>query len=84
MDLILKKQEVKGNYQFNGQIFMTKGFQVQFGEKATSIVFEAMELIRKRITKEGADYLQVFMCDNVRFWVIDDITHISFLLPEEY
>jgi hypothetical protein len=84
MKVILKDQECVGDYQFNSQIYMTRGFQSQFGELAMVVVLETMSLIKERASTVGADYLQVAFCNDTKFWIIDDVDHITFLLPSEY
>lgn len=84
MNIILKNQECTGDYRFNGTVYMTSGFQNIFGAASLFIVLEALRLINDRIRTTGADYLQVLFCDDIKFWVIDDVTHVTFLLPEEY
>ena len=82
--LKLLPQEANGKYQFDGQTVMTRDFQNTFDEDYLFIVIETMKLIRKRVNAGIADYFQVVECNGTRFWVIDDVDHITFLLPENY
>lgn len=87
--LHINKQEVSGNYKFTGvRKVMTCGFAETFGKYAKSIAKAALELILTTYPK-NADYLQTFeyRCedgDRIKFWCINDVDHITFLLPEEY
>ena len=85
----INKQECDGNYKFTGvQQYMTCGFQNAFGKEATIIAFTALTLILEEYP-DNADYLQTFEYqypnkETVAFWCVNDIDHITFLLPEEY
>ncbi|MGB4590236.1 MAG: hypothetical protein WBI17_13550 [Clostridiaceae bacterium] len=84
--LELLPQECGGEYKFSSAIYMTRGFLNAFQNDAETIVIQSLELIRSTYLNDplGADYLQVFLCGNIRFWIIDDISAITCLLPEEY
>jgi hypothetical protein len=79
-------QEESSNARFNGRLVMTRGFQSSFGSKAPLIAAKALsKIIAERVNSaEGADYLQPAVCNNIKFWVIDDGSVITCLLPEEY
>ena len=87
--LIIKKQEEEGNYKFAGvKSYMTCGFKTVFGDDAELIASVALNLIVTTYP-DNADYLQSFVYtypDNreVKFWCINDVDHITFLLPSEY
>jgi len=81
---ILNPQEVVGDYKFDSQVYMTRGFIAEFGNAAMHIVMTTMQLIHKRRDEVGADYLQTATYDGIRYWIIDDVDHITFLLPSEY
>jgi len=87
--ICIKEQEVSGNYIFTGvRMYMTCGFKGAFGGEASEVAFAALNLILEKYPK-NADYLQIFEyhCEDlgsVRFWCINDVDHITFLLPEEY
>lgn len=88
-EVYIKEQEVSGNYIFTGvEMYMTCGFKETFEEEAAEVAFVALNLILERYPK-NADYLQVFEYHRedekiVRFWCINDVDHITFLLPEDY
>lgn len=84
MKVILKDQECTGNYKFEATAYMTRGFQSEFGESSVLVVAKTLALIKERALSIGADYLQVAFCNGTKFWIIDDVTHITFLLPSEY
>ena len=85
----INEQETSGNYKFTGiGLYMSCGFQNVFGKEAREIAITALELIVEKHSN-GADYLQTFeyRCSNeekTRFWCVNDVDHITFLLPEEY
>lgn len=87
--LIIQKQEEDGNYKFAGvKPYMTCGFKNVFGDDAELIASVALDLILTTCP-DNADYLQSFVYtypDNreVKFWCINDVDHITFLLPSEY
>lgn len=81
--VMLKEQEVSGQYKLDGQIYATRGFMSAFGDYAPLVIWETMHLIQLRVS-EGADYFQSAEYEGIRFWIIDDVKHITFLLPEEY
>lgn len=84
----LNEQEESGDYKFaEVEQYMTCGFETLFGEEATAVAFTALALILEKYP-DNADYLQTFeyhLEDKViRFWCINDVDHITFLLPSEY
>lgn len=88
MKITFKKQECIVNSSFSGQIVYTRAFGETFKEKTTEIIFASMSLIFDLVSKNIADFLQVLTgetkTDNIRFWVIDDDSCVTFLLPEDY
>lgn len=88
MKITLKEQEFIGNSTFSGQIVYTKTFGEIFQEKTTEVILASMSLIFRRVSKNIADYLQVLTAetntDTIKFWVIDDGSCVTFLLPEDY
>ena len=84
MKIQLNEQEVIGNYKFDGFPVMTRGFQARFRKLAPVIARKTLMLIKQRAREIGADYFQVAKFSNTTFWIIDDVEHITFLLPEEY
>lgn len=85
----INEQEQSGNYKFAGvKACMTLGFQETFQEEARAVAFTALALILEKYP-DNADYLQTFeyRCEGeeaVRFWCINDIERITFLMPDEY
>lgn len=88
MEITIQPQEVNGNCTFSGQIVYTKAFGEVFKEQTTKIILVSMSLIFERVRRNIADYLQVFTVETdtgiIKFWVIDDNDHITFLLPSDY
>lgn len=88
MKLTLHQQECIGNSKFDGQILFTRTFEEQFSDKTTEIIMASMTLILSRVKENIADYLQVLTvqtgADIIQFWVIDDGSCVTFLLPEDY
>jgi len=86
MKITLQPQECKGNCRFNGQIVYTKAFGETFQDKTTEVIIASMSLIFDLVRKDEADYLQVLtvetITDKIKFWVIDDGSCVTFLLPE--
>lgn len=85
----LLPQEQTGEYQFSGQIVMTANFNNTFDGHIFTVVLEAMELIHDRIGSEGADWFQVakYVKDDgssIKFWITDDVSHVTFLLPSDW
>ena len=89
MKVYLAKQECKGTYKFDRNIYYTKGMELEFGECIYEVIFKTLALICKLVKKNVADYFQVAYAENsegkkVKFYIIDDVDHVTFLLPEEY
>ena len=88
MKIILQPQEVCGNCRFSGAIVFTKAFGEAFQDKTTEVILASMSLIFDLVSKNIADYLQVLTVeantDKIKFWVIDDGSCVTFLLPEDY
>ncbi|HWQ88882.1 MAG TPA: hypothetical protein VN374_02790 [Desulfitobacteriaceae bacterium] len=84
--LKLCPQEYGGTYQFSSPLYMTQGFLAVFEGSALLIALAALHRIQQERVRspDRADYLQVLECKGTRFWVIDDMDHITFLLPEDY
>ncbi len=85
----INDQEQSGNYKFAGvKAYLTCGFQDAFQKEAQTVAFTALALILEKYP-DNADYLQTFeyRCEGeeaVRFWCINDVEYITFLLPDEY
>ena len=52
------------------------------------LIFQTLSQIQELVNKCIADYFQVatveYMGSTTKVYIIDDIDHITFLLPEEY
>ena len=85
MNISVLPQETSSGAKFISPIYMTSGFRLTFGNESSFIVQLTMTEIRKRVcSNDGADYLQSCIANGIKYWVIDDGNHITFLLPEEY
>ena len=88
MKITLQPQECNGNCRFCGQIVYTKAFGEVFQDKTIEVIIASMSLIFDLVSKNIADYLQVLTVeantDKIKFWVIDDGSCVTFLLPEDY
>ena len=78
----LLPQEQEGTYMFNGNFVATRNAIEKFGEAV--IVAAHIMLLKEVKRKGGLDYLQVFEIDGERLWFIDDISHVTALLPGDY
>ena len=78
----LLPQEKEGNYKFNGQFVATRAAIDKFGH---SVIIAAHIILLKEVKRRGGlGYLQVFEIDDERLWFIDDISHVTCLLPSDY
>ena len=78
----LLAQEKEGNYQFNGRVVATRAAIKKFGE---AVIVAAHLTLQKEVKRRGGlDYLQVFDVDGEKLWFIDDVTHVTCLLPGDY
>lgn len=89
MKISLQKQEQLGTYKFSSQIYYTKGIEAEFGDMTFKMIAETMRLIKELVSTNTADYFQVATADmkdgrKIKVYIIDDVTHITFLLPSEY
>ncbi len=78
----LLPQEKEGNYQFNGRFVATRNAVSKFGGPV--IIAAHLMLLKQVEQKGGLDYLQVFDIDGERLWFIDDVSHVTALLPSDY
>jgi hypothetical protein len=78
----LLPQEQEGTYKFNGQFVATAAAVEKFGH--ATIVGAHILLLKEVARRGGLDYLQVFEIDGEKLWFIDDITHVTALLPDDY
>lgn len=88
MKITLQPQECNGNCRFCGQIVYTKAFYEIFQDKTIEVIIASMSLIFDLVSKNIADYLQVFTVETntgtIKFWVIDNGSYITYLLPSDY
>jgi len=78
----LLPQEKEGSYKFSGKFVSTRDAIDKFGEAVIIACYTT--LLKEVKRKAGLDYLQVFEIDSEKLWFIDDITHVTCLLPEDY
>jgi len=78
----LLPQEKEGTYTFRGKFVATRNAIEKFGEAV--IVACHMTLLKEVKRTGGLDYLQVFEVDGEKLWFIDDVSHVTCLLPEDY
>ncbi|GAG41885.1 unnamed protein product [marine sediment metagenome] len=78
----LLPQEKEGHYQFKGKFVATRNAINMFGEAV--IVAAHITLLKEVKRKGGLDYLQVFEIDSEKLWFIDDVSHVTCLLPKDY
>ena len=86
INIQLLPQESPCNARFDSPVYMTCGFQSEFGGLSPVIVQNTLHKIKnERVESDsGADYLQVCTSNNIRYWVIDSESYVTFLLPHEY
>lgn len=89
MKISLQKQEQSGTYKYNRQIYYTRGIESEFGDMTFKLIAETLQLIKKLVYTNTADYFQIAIADmedgrKIKVYIIDDVTHITFLLPSEY
>ena len=87
--ITLKEQECTGTYKFNGQIVYTRGIEAEFGDLVFKIIADTYKLIYPLVKENKADYFQVAVAEfengrKIKYYIIDDIDHVTFLLPCEY
>lgn len=86
--LLLMPQEpplAVSHYHFSGQLVSTPAAITEFGPLL--IVACYVYLQGKAAQFDGIDYLQVFADPkdwNRKLWFIDDVEHVTALLPEDY
>ena len=78
----LLPQEQEGSYQFSRRFVATRNAIEKFGEP---VIFAAYTVLQENVKQKGGlDYLQVFEIDGERLWFIDDVSHVTALLPSDY
>ena len=78
----LLPQEKEGDYKFSGRFVSTRAALDKFGQAV--IVAAHIMLLKEVKRKGGLDYLQVLEVDGERLWFIDDVSHVTCLLPSDY
>ena len=78
----LLPQEQEGDCQFSSNFVSTRAALDKFGEAV--IVAAHIMLLKEVKRKGGLDYLQVLEVDGERLWFIDDVSHVTCLLPSDY
>jgi hypothetical protein len=78
----LLPQEKEGKYRFQGKFVATRNAIEEFGE---AVIVAAHITLKKEVKRKGGlDYLQVFEINGERLWFIDDVSHVTCLLPSDY
>jgi hypothetical protein len=78
----LLPQEQDGDCKFNGQFVATPAAIEKFGQ---ATIITAHLILHQQVERcGGLDYLQVFDINGQRLWFIDDISHVTCLLPSDY
>ena len=78
----LLQQEKEGTYCFDSQFVSTPAAINKFGDAV--IIAAHIMLLKEVKRKNGLDYLQVFEVDGEKLWFIDDVSHVTCLLPSDY
>jgi len=78
----LLPQEKEGAYKFNGKFVSTRNAIEKYGD---AVIIAAHIMLQKEVKRKGGlDYLQVFEIDAEKLWFIDDVSHVTCLLPSDY
>ena len=85
----LKEQECTGTYKFDRQIVYTRGMENEFGDLIFKVIADTYKLIHSLVKENIADYFQVAVAEFengkiIKYYIIDDVDHVTFLLPCEY
>lgn len=78
----LLPQEKEGTCRFGGQFVATAAAINKFGDAV--IIAAHIMLVKEVKQRGGLDYLQVFDIDGEKLWFIDDVSHVTCLLPSDY
>ncbi len=85
LNIKLLPQEQSTKAKFDSTVYVTAGFQEKFKNHPDICIKILKEIWKRASTEEGADYFQVAEVFNgEKLFIIDDTSHITFLLPEEY
>ncbi len=84
--LRMRSQSQGDDYEFCSKLVFTRGFLAEFGVEAIPLAMQALYMIHSRLVNSavGADSFQRFLYQDSSFLIIDDIDHVTFLLPNEY
>ena len=80
--ITLLPQERDGTCQFTGRLVVTRAAHELLGPL---VILQALVLVRKQVVEKGGlDRLQVIDVQGRRLWIIDDVSVVTALLPEDY
>ncbi len=82
--VILQPNERTGSYLFNSNVVMTATFERTFKGHIFKVILESLAKIHELALDGGADYFQVLTYNGIKYWVIDDVSVVTFLMPEDY
>ena len=78
----LLPQEKEGSCCFSSRFVATRAAIDKFGE---AVIIAAHIMLLKDVKRRGGlDFLQVFEVDGEKLWFIDDVSHVTCLLPSDY
>jgi hypothetical protein len=78
----LLTQDKEGDCRFDSQFVATATVIAKFG---VAVIATAHTMLLNEVRQKGGlDYLQVFEIDGERLWFIDDVSHVTCLLPDDY
>ena len=78
----LLPQEKEGDCRFDSRFVATATAITKFG---VAVIATAHTMLLNEVRQKGGlDYLQVFEIDGERLWFIDDVSHVTCLLPDDY
>ncbi len=80
----LLPQEQSTKAKFDSTVYVTAGFQEKFKNHPDVCIKILNQIWERAASEEGADYFQVAEVDGEKLFIIDDTTHVTFLLPEDY
>jgi len=92
------QEEMSGirSHYFSGNVVVTSNFARIFGEDGENnmfwVILETLTKIHKMVLTETVDYFQVGIYEHsydssvksMKFWIIDDESVVTFLMPEDY
>lgn len=85
LNIELLPQEQSTKAKFNSNVYVTTGFQEKYKDHPDICTKILNEIWKRAASEEGADYFQVaLVSSSEKVFIIDDLTHVTFLLPEDY